>query len=678
MVRSLSSTLSSAVGATTHVPAIAVSIEDHILHYQSYQAPGAADGWHDACVASDGSIVRVRLTRGTNIFAQTFQWQRVSNPATASQWTAWSTFGGASSTCFQDGGCAVSNNNGTLRAFAQQGTGGNALWTWSSSDNGQTWSTSPSTVLTPPGSANILGMGSAGNNDIFFLYQLIAGAYTGCSFFSGGSWSALRTTTLGPPSYGGGLSAYWDGSVYWIVSSDTATLYEFTYNPGSTSWIAYQAIALTSSGAIGRVAPRLLYDASSGLYTLICIEFDTGSSTGAVYSYPRVRQSSDLQHWSQGTIVHSISAQYGATIVATASANLLISMSSILRAPTYNQANANQYLSVGNAVTSYSRKEVDGRPATLELILDNNQGLFSTLISQATTTQPIGPQCSVVLEEGYRTGTPPTTVETVKVGTYHITSIQVQRSPQLHQLRLLCQDATSQLDLINRFQMTYVLQQLGWLLHEICARSGLFSISLPSGSQITQSVPYFVLQAGQPFRSALAELCSIYDLHFFLDQNETLQFRELSSSDPSTWSYQPELELITFGNREQPGNHVIVTGKPPVSSATLTTAEVYDDSNMQWLGQERLVQHVDQKLLTTAQCASKASFLLTQAQRAQRQHQIHVPLNPAHQLLDVISVADYSVPIGSGQSSSGRIVESTVIYNAQQAEYTSILQLEGA
>jgi hypothetical protein len=679
MVRALSSTLTSAVAATTRVPAISVSIEDHIPHYLSYQTPGAADGWHDACVASDGSIVRVRLSRGTNIFAQSFQWQRVSNPASAGQWTTWSTFGGATAMCFQDGGCAISNNNGTLRAFVQQGTGGSALWTWISTNNGLSWSSTPTSVLTPPGSANILGIGSAGNNDVFFLYQQIAGTYTGCSFFSGGSWSSLRTTTLAPPVYGGGLAAYWDGSVYWIISSDTMTIYEYTYNPSSTSWLAYQPIAPASSAAIGRLVPRLQYDALSGLYTLIYIESDTGTGTitGAVYSYPRMRQSSDLQHWSQGIIIHNIAAQYGATSVFTPTANFLISMSSVLRAQAYSQTNVNQYLDVGNAVMSYSRVEADGKVASLELILDNNKGPVSALISQPTSPQPIGPHCAVVLREGYRTGTPPTSVETVKVGTYRITSIQVQRSPQMHRLRLLCYDATSQLDLLNRFQMMYVLQQLDWLLREICARSGLFSLSLPSTSQLTQRVPYFVLQAGQSYRSGLDELCDLYDLHFFLDQNETLQFRELSSADSSTWSYQPELELITFGGQEQSGNHVIVTGKPPGSASALTTAEAYDDANIQWLGQERVLQHVDQKLLTSAQCASKANFLLTQAQRAQVQHQIHIPLNPAHQLFDVISIADYSIPTGSGQSGTGRIVESKAVYDAQQADYTSILYLEG-
>src|SRR5690348_3037542 len=54
--------------------------------------------------------------------------------------------------CFQDGGCAITNWNGVLRAFAQRGTGGNDLWTWVSSDNGASWS-GPVTVLTPPSGA---------------------------------------------------------------------------------------------------------------------------------------------------------------------------------------------------------------------------------------------------------------------------------------------------------------------------------------------------------------------------------------------------------------------------------------------------------------------------------------------------------------------------------------------
>ena len=128
-----------------------------------------------ACLASDGSIIRVSLTRdpaGIQTFNQAFQWQRISDPTNLTQWQSWTSFGGASNSMAQDSGCALSNNNGVLHAFAQQGTGGNALLVWTSSDNGQTWITSPTTVLSPPASALTKGIATAGNNDVFFLYDV--------------------------------------------------------------------------------------------------------------------------------------------------------------------------------------------------------------------------------------------------------------------------------------------------------------------------------------------------------------------------------------------------------------------------------------------------------------------------------------------------------------------------
>lgn len=50
----------------------------------------------------------------------------------------------------------------------------------------------PSERLATSGGALTKGIGSAGNNDVFFLYDVIGGEAIGCSFFSG-TWSALKT-----------------------------------------------------------------------------------------------------------------------------------------------------------------------------------------------------------------------------------------------------------------------------------------------------------------------------------------------------------------------------------------------------------------------------------------------------------------------------------------------------
>jgi hypothetical protein len=682
MVRALTSTLTAALNATTRCPVVSASVEDHIAHYQLVQTPAAADSMHDACLANDGSIIRVRVTRGSNPYTQSVQWQHVNDPTNAAQWSTWTTFAGANANCFQDGSCAVANNGGTLRAFAQQGSSGSGLITWSSSDNGLSWSSSATVALAPPGGSNILGIASAGNNDVFCLYQSSSGVALACSFYSGGSWSAVHSATTAPQTGGQGVAAVWDGSKYWLVASDTASLYEYSYNPTTTSWQAYPAIVPATSTAIRRGAPRLQYDAVHGLYNLISIEIDDGTVTGSAYQYPRLQQSSDLQHWSQGFILPSLVVQYGAGLLCSSSTNYIVSMSAIYRALNFNASNTSQVLDISGAILSYVRTEKVQRPATLDIVLDNNHGQLVDQLSQSGATQPLGPNCSLILHEGYRTGTPPSTNESIKVGTYRIQCITVQRTAVEQQISLHCSDLTTCFDLLNRFQITYSNQSIAWLLRDICTRTGIMQMVLPTTAQMSNNVTSFVLQAGKAFRSAIDELCAIYALDYFLDQDEVLQFRELSATDSAVWSYQAEIEQLTLGSELQAGNHIIVTGRPPGSGNSgtgvpLLTAEAYDNSDLSWTGQERLVQHVDQKLTSVAQCASKAAFILAQEQRAQHTQSVTIPLNPALQLLDVISINDMPRPLGSGLSSQARIVHNQASYHPQNAEFTQIVQLAG-
>jgi hypothetical protein len=192
-------------------------------------------------------------------------------------------------------------------------------------------------------------------------------------------------------------------------------------------------------------------------------------------------------------------------------------------------------------------------------------------------------------------------------------------------------------------------------------------------------VSSFVMQAGQSYRHALNELCTTYGLAYFLDQNETMQFRELASGDLPVWSYQPEIEMVTFGSNDQHANHIIVSGKLPASgiAGSLTTAEVFDDAHLHLLGLERLLYHVDPKLTSTTQCSQKAAFLLAQETRAQVSHTVTVPLNPALQLLDGITLIDSAAPAGSGQNVICRITQIQVHFDAHNALNELQLTLEG-
>ncbi|HET8909906.1 MAG TPA: hypothetical protein VFN23_00480, partial [Ktedonobacteraceae bacterium] len=180
-------------------------------------------------------------------------------------------------------------------------------------------------------------------------------------------------------------------------------------------------------------------------------------------------------------------------------------------------------------------------------------------------------------------------------------------------------------------------------------------------------------------RRVLNELCSTYGLAYFLDQDEVVQFREFSSSDPLVWTYQPELELVSFGSNDQRANHIIVSGKPPAIGplGSVTSAEAYDLAHLHQVGSERLLHHVDPKLTTLAQCAQKASLLLAQEMRLQITSTATVPLNPALQLFDCVALNDVVAPVGSGQQDTGRIIQLRALYDAQQALYELRLGLEG-
>lgn len=686
MVRTLDTPLLNALNGATRRPALTLTIEDHVLHYGSYQTPGTADALNDACIASDNSIIRVQVTRGGSGLVSNFQVQRITDPTQAAQWASWTTLSGSAGLMFQDGGCAVSNSGGTLHAFAQRITGGNNLWVWTSTNNGISWS-GPVSVLTPPGNALLKGISSAGNNDVFFLYDVSGGDSVGCSFFSAGAWSALTTWSFPAITYGGGLAIVWSGSIYTVVYSDEFSLSSCVFDPASNVWSGNTTFVPSTSTAIGRTAPRL--SLADGIYTLTCIESDSGLLTGSVYSYPRLRQSVDLLHWSNGLLVHDLSCSYGAVAFKLPTPNTgsagsryyLAALPAIYSAPAFQSSNPVQYLDVSASVLSYQRFERSGHPARLEVLLDNAQGVYNALVTAYSSGNyhPIGLNASLMLSEGYKTGTPPVTNDVVKVGVYHLEQIHFVRSPQDNALLLVGLDVSRNLDLIVRYQNTYANQTLRYLVNEVCARSGLFSVVTPGTTQMSQIVPSFVLQAGLTYRHALDELCATYGLAYFLDQSEVMQFRELSNVDPSVWSYQPEIESVRFGSTDQRANHIIVSGKPPLGGqfGALTTAEAFDDVHLHLLGQERLLHHIDPKLTSTAQCSQKATLLLAQQMRAQITHSVTVPLNPALQPLDGITLTDSVAPSGSGQSALCRIVQLQGHYDAQQGTNELYITLEG-
>jgi hypothetical protein len=246
-------------------------------------------------------------------------------------------------------------------------------------------------------------------------------------------------------------------------------------------------------------------------------------------------------------------------------------------------------------------------------------------------------------------------------------------------IKIIAHDASRLLDIINRYQISYSNQTVSYLITEICARASFFTISVPGTAQMSITVPTFVIQSGQSYRRMLEELCRVYYLEYFMDQTEQLVFKELSSGDASVWSYQNEVMAATFGYDDWHANHVVVSGKPPVGGqvGAATDGEAYDDTDMNLIGLERIAHVIDQKITTTANCNSRAAFMIQQEQRAYKEWSVLVPANPALQVIDVVTITDTSGAGGTGQSGTARILQSQINYTPAQAEFEMEIDLEG-
>jgi len=663
-MRIIDSALQSAISAAASMPAVTCTIAKSDPPFAPYQSLAGVEARVSACVAHDGSVVRAHIPQSGGA-SQPIAVQRITDPAQASQWSAWSALSGASAMNASAGVCVVANSDGVVWLFAQSYGGSYPVQWWRSNDNGQTWSGPANLSALPTAPTNVRGLASSGNNDLFALYDTAGGVQIAYAAYSGSSWGIWLESTLAALSAGAGLAVTYDhaSSLFFVAAADGSAIAASSLNPGTWSWSALPVIVPASASGVQHLFPSLAR--IDQLYCLCYTEIDAGNVTSLVYSRPRLIQSRDFLHWSDGYPLGIscalacvwFDAHTNPPAGSAGPAQYVAGDLQIWRAPHYDATDPLQYIDVSARVLSFQRRERASARSELELVLDNADGAINRFFTAGNGAF----NALITLSEGYLVNGMPDTVQT---GLYRLETITFRRTPDTSQIEITASDPTKWLKWQARTMRAYAGQTLGWLIAEVAARANIPLAPLPNTPQMGQIVASFVIPTGTTLMHALKELCGTYDLYWLYDQTNGLTIRELNSGDGINWSYHPDWFALSLGYSDDHATHVIITGRP-LSVAQLCAAE-YVDYTMSAIDHQDRVLHVAMPRITTnAQASIKATLMMGDEQRSRTAHQVTVAGNPALQVLDVVQLTDDFL----GLTFTGRIAEIHVTYEAQRALY---------
>jgi hypothetical protein len=212
------------------------------------------------------------------------------------------------------------------------------------------------------------------------------------------------------------------------------------------------------------------------------------------------------------------------------------------------------------------------------------------------------------------------------------------------------------------------------LASDVAVAAGLGMPVAPATAQFSQVVDFFAQPVGSPHLVNLERLRSLYGFEWFVDEGNTLQLREPTASDQAVFSYgegqQAQLHTHRIHRCRRP-NHIRVTGQA-VAGMPAPLAEASDIADIQNAGGVQHA-HVTDRLLTTAsQCQIRADLEMRKAQRAAVSGEARFPLNPGHQVMDVIAAA-----VESEGLTTTRIRELTWVADIVTGEFEQRAVLEG-
>lgn len=647
MARALPAGLAAYITAGAHSPALSVTLQDgFVMPRPTFMgaANGASTGRSHAIVTAAGSILRAICTQsGDPAFIAV---QRIASPTTPSQWQAAypaaSNFGPVARQ--KAGVCLTQRSSDNLIFCFYQRPSDNTIVYRSSADDGQTWSAETPTNGQIPA---VIAVG-------FFCYGIAADQANPLNLFTTwanydpyGAVGFFRTSDNGawqPWVNDGPVLPATFGVVRGIVTAGNThdflagvQMRQFlsgisaaTYHWSGSSFTPLVQFAAQDTGDTGLSIPYPSISFDGNYYWYAITHLDDGSVSGTPQSRTALfGYNAAIGSWQVASLGPAFS--YNSNCLHSGGYLYLFDAVSCYQIP-FGAALPGP-TDVSDDVLEIRITDHLDDPSVVTLVLDNSTGTYNAMSN-------LQPDAAVHISLGYQ-GYPLVNTHTASIDQF---TFEVAAAKSI--LVIQARTASRLLDYPSQKYYALANQTVQQIITQLflLAYNTPFTLIPPAASQFSQTISCFVLNPGETYLAALKRLAAVFGFNFYDDQTNGVSLYQPQSTDSPTWSYASEILGLTYGKSADQANWIRVIGAnsgaaAPSGSATVF-ADWFDQPNLNATGRYRFKQIADRMLTTSAQCLLRAQLDLAQEQRDALYAELAVALNPAHQLLDVISVTD--------------------------------------
>ena len=638
-MRTLSATLEAAQKKAIGEPVARVVIDDRRCgmfrpRWELVAEDTVPDGPAATCTTYDAAIVRAR----THVQSGGLYVQRVTDPTSAGQWTAWTLL---ESGVAIESQIALAWDGNTIQALFYVAGDGRTIKVRESGDNGQTWGAA-ATVTTLAAGHVCRSLAASLNSGCetlycFFSDELVAAAgqahlYSMYRPEAGGAWSTPQSWGRPAEATLHGLAVDGVGDLR-IAAGVSGSLCTYTVPVGNLdAWPAPHIVLRSDSASIAYGWPSIALNFDQSYY-IFFVESNAAAATSRLHHVIALAWDTPGLF----TRPYAMTAAYGASALAGMDYHYLCTNRYVYRAARWVPG-ASQRVDVSADVHAVRLSERRDRPGSLLLTLRDDDGRYATVGApgpyQAIT---LGSQVSVRL--GYRTSAGE------EVSYYRpfwvVTMVRQRRGTR----RLL----VAATDGWGVLEATPVNQGYAWVGETILALltallSSLgFAVTDDTNEAWSRTVSRFAINPGASLGDMVRYLLRLAggSLLFRTDAEWEEHWPSAVAhlvvpAATSTYTYGAAHPIIAaeYSLAEQAATHVVALGEGQV------LGEALDWAMIELCNEDRVRQVVDRRLATAAEAETRAGEELAAWQRATGDGHIIVPPNVGQEVLDAVTLSD--------------------------------------